>query len=463
MSLRTRLIVGLLALAAVGLLVADGVTYGYLRGFLTDRVDAQLRGSGPAVARALRDVPLRGTLDVRPPPQPAGGPDAQLPPGTYAEVRLDGQVLGQVRIDYGEEALAPPKLPDRLPAGRPVTVPSDGGSYDYRAIRFPLQRGELVVAISLHDVQSTLARLRLIEGVATAAVLAALAAVAWWVVGLGMRPLAEMERTAEQIAGGDLSRRVAEPDPRTETGRLARSLNAMLERIEEAFRVRTASEQRMRRFLADASHELRTPLTSIRGYAELFRRGADANPQDLARAMRRIEDEAARMGVLVDDLLLLARIDEGRPLARAAVDLTGVAADACSDARAVAPDRTVSLQATGPVVVTGDEPRLRQVAANLMANALRHTPAGTPIEVRVATDDGAGVLEVTDHGPGIPPADLDRVFDRFYRSDLGRTRDAGGAGLGLAIVSAVVAAHGGEVAVANVPGAGARFTVRLPA
>jgi two-component system OmpR family sensor kinase len=220
----------------------------------------------------------------------------------------------------------------------------------------------------------------------------------------------------------------------------------------------------MRRFVADASHELRTPLTSIRGFAELYRQGAVQSPEDVARILRRVEDEAARMGLLVDDLLLLARLDQQRPLEQRPVDLLALATDAVQDARAVDPGRPVAVQVVGspPGPVTGDEARLRQVVGNLVTNALNHTPPGTPVLVSVGGEPGWAVLAVTDRGPGLAPEDADRVFERFYRADASRTRAAGGTGLGLSIVAALVAAHGGRVDVESAPGRGATFRVRLP-
>jgi two-component system, OmpR family, sensor kinase len=342
-------------------------------------------------------------------------------------------------------------------------------------------------------------------------VLAALAGVGAAIVRASLRPLVEIEQTARAIAAGDLTRRVPERDPGTEVGRLGRALNTMLAQIESAFGARAASEasarrseDRMRRFVADASHELRTPLTTIRGFAELYRQGAARDPAELDRLMRRIEDQAARMGLLVEDLLLLARLDTERPLDRQPVDLLALAAEAVNDARAVAPDRRIELvlggddgdhhtaperrsgvdvasrsaaasagppharrsYPTGVLVVLGDDRRLRQVLANLVNNALTHTPAGSPIEVRVGTstlDGRPGVaVEVVDHGPGLAPEQAERVFERFYRADTARSPADGGTGLGLSIVAALVAVHGGTVAVDSVPGRGARFRVVLP-
>jgi len=305
-------------------------------------------------------------------------------------------------------------------------------------------------------------RLWLVDAVTGAVVLSALVLLALLIVRLGLRPLERMGATAEAIAAGDLSQRVSPATPRTEIGRLGLALNSMLAQIESAFAERTRSEQRLRRFIGDASHELRTPLTSIRGYAELLRRGAQRSPEDAELARRRIEEEATRMGVLVDDMLLLARLDQGRPLDREPVDLRAIVRDARADALAVAPDRPVSVAAPEPVVVTGDDMRLRQVVGNLVRNAVVHTPPGTPIEIGVARRDGRAVVRVADHGPGLPADVAARVFEPFFRGDPGRSRDRGGSGLGLSIVAAVVAAHRGSVRVAQTPGGGATFEVELP-
>jgi two-component system OmpR family sensor kinase len=271
-----------------------------------------------------------------------------------------------------------------------------------------------------------------------------------------------MGSTAREIAAGDLSRRVEPASARTEIGRLGLALNGMLSQIETAFAERTRSEQRLRRFLADASHELRTPLTSIRGYAELLRRGAAQPAQDATLARRRIEEEAIRMSVLVDDLLLLARLDQGRPLEQVPVELRQIAHDACADARAVAPQRPITLTAPQAVMVRGDELRLRQVVANLVSNAIVHTPPGSPIEVSVTRGREKAALSIADHGPGLQGEEARRAFEPFYRADPGRSRDRGGSGLGLSIVAAVVAALGGVVQVLETAGGGATFRIDLP-
>ena len=322
---------------------------------------------------------------------------------------------------------------------------------------------QLVVAVPLSELRSTLRRLSGIMVAVGLGVLVGLGLLAWWIVRVGLRPLEKIGHTAADIAAGDLSRRVEPADERTEIGRLGLALNAMLAQIERAFAERTASEDRLRRFLADASHELRTPLTSIRGYAELFRRGASERPDDLAKSMQRIEQEAGRMGILVEDLLLLARLDQGRPLEKRAVDLADLASDAVADARAVDRSRTIALSSNGPVVVQGDETRLRQVLANLLTNALHHTPSGTPVEVEVGQQNGTASVSVADHGPGLPPADAGKIFERFYRADPSRARESGGVGLGLSIVDAITKAHDGTVSVEQTPGGGATFRLRLPA
>jgi two-component system OmpR family sensor kinase len=310
--------------------------------------------------------------------------------------------------------------------------------------------------------RETLGRLLAIEALVTIGVALTAGALALWLVKVGLRPLEAMGTTAGAIAAGDLSRRVEPSDDTTEIGKLGTSLNAMLAQIEAAFDERRASEERLRRFVGDASHELRTPITSIRGYAELFRRGASTRPDDLARSMSRIEAEAERMGVLVDDLLLLARLDQGRPLDRKPVDLVSVVSDAVDAARAIDPQRVLDADLDGPVPVTGDAGRLRQVIDNLLENARVHTPAGTPTHVRLRADDGAGaLLTIADEGPGMDADVAAKAFERFYRGDPARARSTGGAGLGLAIVAAIVESHGGRVRVLDTE-VGTTIEVRFP-
>lgn len=465
MSLRTRLMLGLVALAGVGLLAADFATYTSLRNYLDQRVAQQLEAARFPLLHDLAEGgegrPRRGG--------PGPSPNASYPAGTYGQVRdAEGSVLAETWLGGGDQRERP-RLPDRLfGSAAPVeattlTAPAERSSNTFRVrVERLLPAGFLVTAVPLREMRQTLGRLLAIMLAVGLAVLAGVAATAWWVVRLGLRPLERIGHTAADIAAGDLTRRVEPADTRTEVGRLGVALNAMLAQIETAFAERTASEERLRRFLADASHELRTPLTSIRGYAELFRRGADVRPDDLARSMLRIEQEAERMGVLVDDLLILARLDQGRPLERTTVALAAIAADAVADARAIDPDRAITLDANGPVMLEADEVRLRQVVTNLLSNALNHTPSGTAVEVQAQADGARVFLTVIDHGAGLDPAQATRVFERFYRSDPSRARGTGGVGLGLAIVAAIVQAHGGTVAVTRTPGGGATFRIDLP-
>jgi two-component system OmpR family sensor kinase len=321
----------------------------------------------------------------------------------------------------------------------------------------------IVIALPLTDVENAIQHtLTLTAGVGIVT-LASVFAIAMWTVTRAFRPLRRVEKTAAAIAAGDLSQRVDAETPGTELGRLSSSLNAMLSHIEVAFQARMASEARMRRFISDASHELRTPLVTIRGFSELYRHGALATDQDVATAMGRIESEAKRMGAMVEDLLTLARLDEVAAAPHVDVDLAPLARDTVADAHATAPDRAIGIRADGPAIVLGDAHQLRQVLGNLVRNALVHTPAGSPIDVSVTRADGEVRLEVRDHGPGLPTDDADALFERFWRAEGGRERGKSGAGLGLAIVAAIVGAHDGRVSAANAPGGGAAFVVTLPA
>jgi two-component system OmpR family sensor kinase len=462
-SLRARLITGLLVLAAVGLLLLAGITYALQRDYLLTRVDQQVRQTiaigdhGPTAHRGRGGLPDGD--DRGGGPKPGGGP----PPGTWLLQRTStGRTTSADPVSQYETSAAP-VLPAKLPVGRLATVKPSNSNVRYRVLATATSSGVTVAAVPMQEVDSTLGQLLLVSGLVIAGVLAALAVLASWVVRVGLRPLDRLGTTAGAIAAGDLSRRVSPATQRTEVGRLGLALNAMLGRLERAFAERQASEDRLRTFLADASHELRTPLASIRGYAELFRMGAARSEQDTAKAMGRIEQESARMGVLVEDLLTLARLDEVRDRIREPVDVARLAADAVDDARATAPDREIELRSDGPAVIDADPHQLRQVFANLLRNALVHTPAGTPVEVAVTRDDGAVVLEVRDHGGGLPTLNDESLFERFWRAEHGRERGKAGAGLGLAIVAGIVAAHGGEVHAENAGGGGARFIVRLPA
>jgi two-component system OmpR family sensor kinase len=325
------------------------------------------------------------------------------------------------------------------------------------------------VAIDLSDVQSTVRALAWLQVAIGTGVLVVLGVAGYWVVHRSLRPLVEVEQTAAAIAAGQFDRRIPARDPRTEVGGLTVALNGMLAQIQHAMAMseRSAeqarmSEERMRRFITDASHELRTPLTTIRGFAELYRQGA---AKDVEMLMSRIESESRRMGLLVEDLLLLARLDAQRPLEQRPVDLLTLATDAVHDAQSVSPGRRITLEildGPGTPEVIGDEPRLRQVLGNLVANALQHTPESAAVTVRVGTIEDDAVLEVADEGPGMTHEDAQRVFERFYRTDSSRTRTSGGTGLGLSIVDSLVFAHGGRVSVTTAPGAGSCFRVSLP-
>ncbi|MGH8977733.1 MAG: sensor histidine kinase [Acidimicrobiia bacterium] len=440
MSLRARLTLGLVALSAVALLLTGVATFGALRSFLFERVDDQLSAAFRRPAISARSLPAGGYFEVR------------RPNGDVVQ-RQDASLLDD----------APPDLPANVPLG-PFTADAAGDGPQYRVAA---ERGgggnTIVIALPLDEVHRTLRRLVLIEIVVMAIALGALGALGWWLVGLGLRPLERMSDTAGKIAAGDLSQRVEPANEQTEVGRLGIALNRMLGQIEGAFAERSASEARLRQFAADASHELRTPLTSIRGYAELFRRGAAEHPDDLAKAMRRIEEEAKRMGVLVDDLLLLTRLDQRRPLEQEVVDLARLASDAAADARAAHPDHTITVSVAGAVEVVGDESRLRQVFANLLTNACTHTPDGTTVRVGVVRNRADAVIEVADDGPGLSADEAVRVFEQFWRADTSRARSHGGSGLGLSIVRAVAHAHGGTAELVSAPGEGATFRVTVPA
>lgn len=464
LSLRGRLLIGVISLVVVGLLVANVATYVALQNFLIGQVDDQLRGGVNETADAL------GAIGPTPVQQQA------FPVGTVAELlNSDGTCCERAKIVgsgfSSEGSSVTPVLPKTLPTGsldtpsNPITVKGSDGDTQFRLTDWPEGRfgGRVVVlAIPLTQVNSTLRGLLLNEILISSIVVVGTAVFAFVIIQLGLRPLRRMGVAAGLIAAGDLSRRVEPATPRTEIGRLGLALNAMLTQIEAAFGQSKASEQRLRRFIADASHELRTPLTSIRGYSEMLRRGAAESPADAETARRRIEEESVRMSALVDDMLLIARLDQGRPLENKPVNLQAIARDAVDDARVVAPQREILLNADQPIVVAGDDTRLRQVVGNLVRNALVHTPPSTPIEVAVTTEDSVARMSVSDHGPGLSADEMHRIFEPFYRADPSRSRDSGGAGLGLSIVNAVVAAHGGRVRVKETSGGGATFEVELP-
>ncbi|MGN9779022.1 ATP-binding protein [Micromonospora sp. H33] len=493
--LRVKLVAAVLALVAAALLVISALTTFFLRSYLVDQVDAELRGS----ARNLELALLAGQEG------PIGFPTDYL---VVVTNRTNGEAYPEkYDVRRFQERDLPPVPADKAGfqqlAGKPHTVRAEGSEVRWRMLYTELPSGQwMAIGQHLTDVDLAVKRLVWIDLLVGGAVLILLASIGAAIVRTSLKPLVEIERTAAAIASGDLTRRVPDPEagqecPTSELGRLSRALNAMLTQIEAAFTARAASEaaaraaestardaaanaraseararrseERMRQFVADASHELRTPLTTIRGFAELYRQGAARAPEQTADLLRRIEDEAARMGLLVEDLLLLARLDRERPLSLAPVELPVLATDAVEAARAVAPDRRIELDivpGSGPLVVYGDDARLRQVIGNLMTNALTHTPPDASVTLRLRAEPGnLAVAEVADTGPGLSPEQAERVFERFYRADAARTRRAGGntgTGLGLAIVAALVAAHHGTVEVADTPGGGATFRVRLP-
>jgi two-component system OmpR family sensor kinase len=486
-TLRSRLVLVVGLLAALALIVADTAGLLLIRTYLVDRIDEQLSAMTRPFSSGLR-------------------PDAPQPFG--ARNRLFRVGTDQLVYIYGADGTLDPERSSTVEAARPApatfaaataharhgglftVAAADGTGWRMLAVPVGTTGGVAVLGASLAEVQETGDRLLLIDIGVTMLMLVLLSLLAAFVVRLGLRPLTAMERLATDISAGNLSGRVADTDPHTEPGRLGSSLNSMLSRIEAEVAARTASEQRLRQFVADASHELRTPLTSIRGFAELYRRGGAPPGEQLDETMSRIEGEAGRMGVLVEDLLLLARLDRQRPPAQRPVDLLEIAADTIRDAHARVPGRPVRLAGLSddtdtfePATVLGDEHGLRQVATNLVANALQHTPPEATVTIRVgrlATPPSAvpvarsgpvtvlagvpvAVLEVCDDGPGVPPGHAGRIFERLYRADSSRSRgNGGGSGLGLSIVAAIVHGHGGWVELAPTEGGGSTFRVVLP-
>jgi signal transduction histidine kinase len=475
--LRVTLVALLVVLVALALVATGVAATSLMRGYLTQQQDDELRAQVQDVRNDSWGVLEACLAGGRTGPTPSTYV-ACLPPDGGRPLVVVGPQSGDdepdlATIEHGVRQSGPGHPPD----DHFTTVPAEDGHHSWRVATVALPRGYTgVVAADLGRDQEVISRLVRIEAVVGLIVLSVLAVAGYLLVRNSLRPLAGVERTARAIAAGDLSQRVPTGDDRTEVGRLSTALNGMLSRIEHAFRAQQASEaqaraseDQMRRFVADASHELRTPLTSIRGFAELYRQGAVRSEDDVRRLMGRIEAEGARMGLLVEDLLLLARLDQQRPLSFAAVDLGTIAGDAVHDARAVQPERPISLHLdeslTEAPVVVGDEGRLRQVVGNLVTNALTHSPPDARVTVSVdadPADPGMLVLRVADGGPGMDAADAARAFERFYRADTSRTRSAGGTGLGLAIVASLVAAHGGSVDLVTRPGEGVAVAVWLP-
>jgi two-component system, OmpR family, sensor kinase len=457
--LRVGLVAATLLLAACGLTASGIAVTSILRHSLIKRVDQTLQ---EGTRRGWAQAPL-GTSPVR------RGPTLEGPPSHFylRAISPDGRTWTVVN-----DSNAQPALPENNDVGpKPTTVGSvDNSGVQWRAVSVRGPHGRLVtVAYDLSDVQETVRSLVWLQLGIGAAVLMVLGLAEFWSVHRSLRPLMEVEQTAAAIAAGQLARRVPERDPRTEVGRLSSALNGMLAQIQRALASSESSaeqarnsEERMRRFITDASHELRTPLTTIRGFAELYRQGA---ARDMEMVMSRVESESRRMGLLVDDLLLLARLDAQRPIEQNRVDLLALASDAVHDAQAIAPKRNITMEVfdgPGTPEVLGDEPRLRQVLGNLVTNALQHTPESADITVRVGTEGDDAIVEVVDEGPGMSQEDALRIFERFYRTDSSRARISGGTGLGLSIVDSLVLAHDGTVTVTTAPGQGCRFHVSLP-
>lgn len=459
----TALLVAFLMIATIGVGLTATIQ---LRSFLMQRQDSELQAEANLVGATLTTA-LDNQREIS-----TDTLKSLVPSSTYV-VAVDHEGAS---LQTSLAGANPPDLKGLSggPHGTPRTVKSVDGSEHWRVVTGTAEGGstQYVVAVPMSRVNDIIERLIIVVALGTFGVVALCGVLGWFAVRRAMAPLRRIEDTARAIADGDLARRVPEIETRDEVASLSHSLNVMLARIEHSFALQQRSEDRMRRFVADASHELRTPLATVRGYAELYRQGA-IGPDDVHSAMGRIEGEATRMAAMVDDLLLLTRFDNresrhGRQAPRRdPVDLTVLAADAVQDALAVAPDRTIRLIGEHgplrPTPVAGDESSLRQVLNNLVNNALRYTPDGTPLEVQVGCDQAHAVLRVIDHGPGVPEDSRERIFERFYRADSSRNSADGGSGLGLAIVAAIVAAHDGTVAVSGTePAPGATFTVTMP-
>jgi len=474
-SLRNRLILSTLALATVAIAASDFAASNSLRSFLINQADSQLN---EVVQTSMLRLDRAGIDSVNPnedsdensfrPLRPLGAV-----PTTTAVTLLDleGNIVGQIGGEFANsiDATEFSKLTlaaVNLHKGLPFTIPGGDGEPDIRAIARPLPSGEgtVVISVALDSVEKTVAGLRGIFMLISFIVLISIAIVARSLIKLTLKPINQIEETAAAIAEGDLSARLPEVNSRTEVGRLTGSLNTMLSRIEESFAVRTESESKLRRFVADASHELRTPLTAIRGFAELHRQGAVVGEEKTKELISRIEKESIRMSSLVEDLLLLARLDQSRELTFDPVDINHLVKEAVASAQAAGPGFEITVSSVNDeIFVLGDSMRIHQAIANLLANARTHTPVGTKIAVNISQDELETKISVSDNGVGLSEADQQRVFERFFRADPSRVRVSGeGSGLGLAIVDAVMKAHGGSVEVNSKLGEGAEFTLHFP-
>ena len=462
--LRSRLALITTGLLTTGLLIASLSVSSPLSTHLIQQIDDQLRVTAGTIGR-------QGLSQIR------TGEGPGMPSTYYVEAQyLDGtsgrMISDDTAAEYGVPKLGPLSL-DEAKKQEIFTADSDLLGQQWRVLALPITSegeytGVVAIALPLRDAMQTVERIRLIVAFTDISVILLGAGAATYLVRRSFRPLRQIERVAGRIASGDLSARVPNTEPSTtEVGSLQRALNTMLQRNEQAFDVQVVAQERMTRFVSDASHELRTPLAAIRGYGELYRMGG-VPPERQNEVMGRIEDEASRMGRLVEDLLQLARIDEGRKMTMERVDLTAVCSGALTDMTVLAPDRActlIPLTADGkpaPAVVIGDRDRLSQVITNLLGNVVRHTPPGTPAEIAVGPVGANAVVEVRDHGPGVDSAEADKVFQRFYRADSSRNRKTGGSGLGLAIVLAIIKHHGGSVRILQTPGGGATVHLEVP-
>ena len=458
--LQIRLVAILIVLLLLTVSLTTAATAVLLKRDLTDRIDAELRAATrPVVSQARRDVVTTGSVRI-----PTGYSLTVMDPDGEVLMTVDSAV-----VDASPEVAPIPIDDPRVESGQPFTVHGGPGVRSWRLMAGKLadERGTFALGMPLTSVNATVQRMIAMSSLFGIAAILTAGATGFYAVRRAFRPLRAIEDTAEKIADGDLSQRIPTHAAEDEVASLSRSLNTMLAQIETSFAARERSEDQMRQFVSDASHELRTPLATVRGYAELYRQGAIPTEDALDTAMGRIESEAARMSGLVDDLLTLARLDETPDLAVAALDLTVLAADAVADAQVREPDRQITLHGINgpspPVHGIGAESAMRQVLINLVGNAVRHTPDGSPIEVAVGYVGEMAVLEVRDHGPGIPRSEAGKVFQRFYRADPSRARTGGGGnGLGLAIVSALVTHQRGRTGVTETPGGGATFVVQLP-
>jgi two-component system OmpR family sensor kinase len=477
-SLRNRLVLGVVILSTLGFITSGVVAQKQLESFLIHQIDDQLvnvaSGALPRVNRAgiVNDHEFqerRGLVeedDDEAPPTPLNQVPTSISltllDGNGAVVAGIGGDLNTVSVRDYIAGYSPEEVAEF--EGEPFTVRAEGENFRVLALPLPSSLGSVAIAQSLNDVDRTLTRLQWLFFLIGFVIVGLIALASRSVIKVGLKPLSDVEVTAAQIAAGDLSARLPEANPTTEVGRLTTSLNTMLARIEESFAIRKTSEDKLRRFVADASHELRTPLTAIRGFAELHRQGAVIGEEETKQLLARIEGESIRMGSLVEDLLLLARLDQAREMERLPVDIAKVTRDAVASAQVAGPGHPISL--TGDVdelYTLGDQHRIHQVIANLLANARTHTPAGTAIAVSIAQSSDGVRIAVSDSGPGLSEEDQRRIFERFYRADSSRVRNDGeGSGLGLSIVDAVMKAHGGSVSVDSEVGKGSTFTLFFP-